>query len=304
MVGDIAALGKAAESPAGSTILKIIGAALPDALVEPFRERMVARDTRNKIDAAVGDALARQMADNPEVVSRAQSRLLSQTFVKQQNIEAVAVLAIEHGALDNSDDIQPEDDWINIFNGYAEKASSERMRDLFGRILAGEIRKPQSFSPLTMRVVAELDTDTAKDVQNLADLTWGDKVYVSDRLGWGEELLLMERLSTQGFINGQGIVGEASLAKDKPFHLVHNDKVIELFLNDEGALAIEYRILTKTGRELLSIIASKPIKEIASDVAIRVRDRVNSQKTGVTIRSAYLCDLDGQNVISKCMLFE
>ena len=54
-----------------------------------------------------------------------------------------------------------DDDWLNYFEQYAEKASSERMQDLWARVLAGEIRKPTSFSLTTLRFLSELDKKIA-----------------------------------------------------------------------------------------------------------------------------------------------
>ena len=58
--------------------------------------------------------------------------------------------AIEHLSEGNSHEESQsineelDDDWLNYFEQYAEKASSERMQDLWARVLAGEIRKPTS----------------------------------------------------------------------------------------------------------------------------------------------------------------
>ena len=45
----------------------------------------------------------------------------------------------------DSEDISLEEDWLNYFEQYAEKASSDRMRDLWARVLAGEISQTSIF---------------------------------------------------------------------------------------------------------------------------------------------------------------
>jgi len=60
------------------------------------------------------------------------------------------------------------DDWLNFFAAYAEKAASENLRQTFGHILSGEIRKPGSFSFSTLRIVSELDAPSASLFQRIA----------------------------------------------------------------------------------------------------------------------------------------
>jgi hypothetical protein len=60
------------------------------------------------------------------------------------------------------------DDWLNFFSAYAEKASSENLRQTFGRMLCGEIQRPGSFSFSTLRIVSELDTGSAGLFQRMA----------------------------------------------------------------------------------------------------------------------------------------
>jgi hypothetical protein len=49
------------------------------------------------------------------------------------------------------------DDWLNQFRDIACKKSSEDARDLFSRILEGEIRKPESLSLRTLTTLADMD---------------------------------------------------------------------------------------------------------------------------------------------------
>src|SRR5208283_1459027 len=57
---------------------------------------------------------------------------------------------------------------LNIFERYAEDASSETMRALWARVLAGEIRRPGQFSLRTLRFMSELDATTAKLFESYA----------------------------------------------------------------------------------------------------------------------------------------
>lgn len=112
-------------------------------------------------------------------------RVLRDECRKQDNRTAVAIHAIEEidrppPAAEQSDAVQSspdtdsanlDEDWINIFSNYAEQASSERLRSLWGRVLAGEVRKPGSYSPATLRVIAEMDAEIASAFQEVYRLS-------------------------------------------------------------------------------------------------------------------------------------
>ena len=53
------------------------------------------------------------------------------------------------------------DDWLNSFETEARQKSTEEMQLRFGRILAGEIRQPGSYSPKAVKLLSELEQDTA-----------------------------------------------------------------------------------------------------------------------------------------------
>lgn len=59
-----------------------------------------------------------------------------------------------------------EDDWLNFFARAAEDKSSDELRQIFGRILSGEIKRPGSFS---LRTLQFLSTLSKKDAEEIAD---------------------------------------------------------------------------------------------------------------------------------------
>ena len=63
------------------------------------------------------------------------------------------------------------DDWLTKFERYAEDASSDQLRTLFAKLLAGEIRKPGDVSPITLHFVSMLDQKTATLIQRIFPYT-------------------------------------------------------------------------------------------------------------------------------------
>jgi Protein of unknown function (DUF2806) len=105
-------------------------------------------------------ASVREAERDPEFASRAltyQSRKLRQ---EQRNRETIVMKAL--GNLHETPppegfQEEPTDDFLNLFGARAAHASSDELQDLFARILAGEIRKPGSFSLQTIQLVSVID---------------------------------------------------------------------------------------------------------------------------------------------------
>ena len=63
------------------------------------------------------------------------------------------------------------DDWLNAFETEAARMSSAQMQRLFGKILAGEIQRPSSFSIKTIKLMSQLDNQAAALFRQLCSLS-------------------------------------------------------------------------------------------------------------------------------------
>lgn len=105
---------------------------------------------------------------------------------RQANANAVLVEAledlrrnppIESQAATGPDAI--DDSIIDKLNDYAETASTAELQQRWGRILASEIRKPGTVSRKVLRIVDELDQDTALAFERFCQNRIGDCVPVA-----------------------------------------------------------------------------------------------------------------------------
>jgi hypothetical protein len=86
---------------------------------------------------------------------------------EQINIERVSRLAAEELRREPTIDSKAgeeliDEDWLSSFEREARDKSSEEMQLLFGRILAGEIKCPKTFSIHTVRTIGQLDSHVAE----------------------------------------------------------------------------------------------------------------------------------------------
>jgi hypothetical protein len=149
---------------------------IPGAYAEGVARRIRARnEVRQALIEVEGEAAKEKLLAEPTAGDRVIDVFLLEQRRKQGNRDAVASEALatlkalppprqDDFAHEGEEDGKPiEEDWLNVFAAHADNASSEHLRQLWGRILAGEIRKPGSFSLTTLRAIAELDRDIALD---------------------------------------------------------------------------------------------------------------------------------------------
>lgn len=146
----------------------------------------------------IGSKLAGSASVDPVAVQAAVDVHTKKILGRQFNVDAVVRDAVLE-SVNNVDsqaagDTQAgesthtvKDDWLDYFEREAEMASSDDLRLAFGKILAGECRRPGSFSKSTLRVLSQLSQETANSFQlfcNLATQFWPTHGQAPDVRVW------------------------------------------------------------------------------------------------------------------------
>ena len=154
--------GRAAEKLA-DTIRHVV-----DIAVGPDRIRARAQA---QADAALIIAEGRTQVQEIEV--RAIERLRKREVRRQQNIESIALKALD--ALPPPDQISAEpvsEDWTSRFFEECQDISGEQMQQIWARLMAGQVARPGSFSPRTLSVVRDLTKYDANLFAKLCGCSW------------------------------------------------------------------------------------------------------------------------------------
>lgn len=156
-----------------------------------------------------------------------------------------------------------EEDWINVFASFAEKASSERLQQLWGRILSGEIRKPGSFALSTLRIISELDAEIAATFQELvAHRIDPGFILKPDKLS-GEILVKWTTLEEAGLLQEvNGTLGYDRVVEDatydKPKRVLHarakDYGVVLTFVRSVPPFRLSVVKITRVGQQISSIL--------------------------------------------------
>ena len=143
-------------------------------------EKRAETQARIKLISTSADQIASQMDVEPDY-ARAAVRKFGQKVIREQiNLDKVAEAAAEQINQDAanakaeqsvSEEVPPiNEDWLNNFEKEASQKSTEEMQLLFGRILAGEIQRPSSFSIKTVRLLSSLDSEVAQLFRQVCSL--------------------------------------------------------------------------------------------------------------------------------------
>ena len=124
-------------------------------LADAGRNHLVARDPD------VAEAVARSFLNEHKLKLDNRTRVVQAAFNELRNEPPPEECA----------DTDLDVDWLNHFSEIAGQKSSPEMQALLGKILAGEIRQPGAFSPMTINVLANLTMRIAKKFEDLCSIS-------------------------------------------------------------------------------------------------------------------------------------
>lgn len=232
------------------------------------------------IEAAAQYGIER-MKHDPTFAARAIENHFEGIFTKQERKDRVLAHAAE--ALENeppsdaestSGDEKLSDAFLNRFERYAEEATTEEIQEKWGRVLAGEVRKPGTFSGKVMRVIDELDSQTASIFEDLCEdrigsvvpkVLSGELIY-PNRVKLVDAGLLVEpglgqhqKYTRVSLFEGQT---NSALRLDRYVFVISDDATVSKFeenaaiSGNSGNFAVPIYILTEVGSALTAILTN------------------------------------------------
>jgi hypothetical protein len=205
LIGDISRLGSSV-AKLGSAKIDQPRRAIEDQIDHDSAVARTATEGEVAITKAISDASISYIKANAiEVGERALAHGVHRLILQQRNREMVVIEAIENLQLDPPNEAQseiPSDDWLNLFGRYAENASSDKMRKHWAHILEGEIRKPGSFSFITLHLASVLDERLAKTIEHFRPWIFEQRnIPLIDPISEGVQYSELITLAAIGFLN-------------------------------------------------------------------------------------------------------
>jgi hypothetical protein len=244
--------------PAGEAISRLVAGAA-DIPAEWLRR--VSQGVKDKTEAksvvskAVADAAANLAKNDPEIIQRAAHSLLTKELRHQTNKESIAKKTIEILQEEPPSQAQTkiDDDWLNVFERFAEDANSERLQDLWAKVLSGEIRRPKTFSLQTLRFVAELDERTAKLFEKHSSaVISGDFIFEAPKQGVEFSELL--ELEEAGLLSGTGgFLSKTFELGPGPIAFPTKNYMVVIIATKPITLTCGAVLLTRVGKEIYNL---------------------------------------------------
>jgi len=265
---------------------RLIGAIAdyPAALLERETAKVKSHSrSLDQVESAIAKVAACEAAGDEAIVARAVETLVRKQYRKQVNRDAIAVetMKLLTDGTDASGDAvgtesgdpgaSPEeaeaalidDDWLNIFERFAEDASSERMQGLWSRVLAGEIRKPGRYSSRTLRFLSEFSQADALSFEEYARIALFD--FIPKSLAIPEtkkniaDLLDLEAAGLISDPSGLGLTRTSTFSASGLAYIIEGDFIL-MFRGIPGTTMQVIIIgLTPLGREVLHLMPGRDI---------------------------------------------
>ena len=246
-----------------------------------------------KADGRARVILAKADAEVLSLQQRAQHRLQYVESRRQANLEQIAVKASQAIPEVVSEETVDED-WILQFFENAQDVCDAEMQQLWGRLLAGEVASPQTFSKRTLQFLKIMDKQEA-----VAFVRYCGFAFAHSN-GWHFvfDCDLTREEMAKSFDNVDFTSHFANIGLVTPHELHHlsslNDDTLTYFGKTYSVKAppkptdglyehcYDHRSFTQTGQELRHIVDAKPVPGYLEQLSQHLADELNLAISPIT----------------------
>lgn len=203
-----------------------------------------------------------------------QERALSREARRQNNIKDVAEIAANELKGETGVSNKPVDtDWITRFFNISEDVSDDKLKIIWGKILAGEVKSPGSYSTRTLETLRNLTKDEAEifikacnmAVTNTNHMVINTK-HEDDGKGFGLTFTEASILMEAGLLSTSFEAMLTKEADEDRISLLYQDQVI-LIETKKDKMRFKVLIFTNVGNEIYGIIPKTFDKEYIKSLA-------------------------------------
>lgn len=206
--------------------------------------------------------------------------VLARNIQKVENVEEIVSKAKQQFTADEQVPEEPvEQDWMNRFLNIAEEISDKDMQDIWGRILAGEIKKPKSYSLRTLEVMRNMSKDEAMSLMKASTFQVALDLVSTEPFALG----LMEQISLEdiGVVCGDELVRTFTIPTSGTISFELNRKA-RINVYAPAGIKIKFKglKLTKAGQEIFTLIQEHVYDKFYTNLSNAIK---KSGATKVTI---------------------
>ena len=250
----------------------IIGAAgVPTAGLNWLSSRIQDSDkSRSDLSKLVTATAKKAAQSDPGFGDRALVHLAGKLAKAQENRESIAIRVMQDLQSDppiREQVEEPSEDFMNLFGDCAERASSAEMQDMFARILAGELRKPKTFSLRLIQCVSVLDQELANAVKMVRAWVSRGRIIRVASTNRGEPLHAIGLLEDMSLVR-TGLTLPHKFPVEGGVVAVYGDKAVVVYgSSNQTETQIQIALLTPTGKQLMDLLPAELDLDYVSEVA-------------------------------------
>lgn len=175
-----------------------------------------------------------------------------------------------------------DEEWLDRFRLYAKEVTSETMQGLWGRVLAGEILNPSSFSLSTLRFFSEVDKHIAEMFQNSAKTVFIGQFIPKSPSLTGQLLLDFGSLEDAGLVRDVGGSIGINFESNDDGKITLREEQVLLIAESKDRIRLPVIPLTRIGKDLLKILP-KPDPRVVLEAAFECLDSENVTSAKIVV---------------------
>ena len=227
--------------------------------------------------------------------------LIADTLRREANVTRALLHAEE--TLEEDPQAPPEasvnDDWLYRWRDSASQVSSEELQNLWGRLLAGEVKAPGTYSLRTLEFLRNLSQKEAEEIAQMSRFVVGEVIYkdAKEQLeGAGINFGFLSRMQQLGVIFGVDAIGlsvtwNSSESTRYVRALTSNSMVLIATADDPNhSISMPCYQLSALGRELLRLGKFEPEVEYLKKIAEHFKTQ------GVEVELAKYIDISADQI--------
>lgn len=211
-----------------------------------------------KVDAENAANLARLQGE--EQVAK---YILAREKRKLNNVQSVISETQNHFAEGETVSDEPVNaDWLNRFFSIVEEVSDEYMQKLWAQILAGEVKRPKSYSLRTLELLKNLSPKEAEYI-NTASGYLIDDIHLCTNNLFGADVMICSKMDELGIICGEQMVYKYVTYPNEPKNIIIGGGYtycLRIHPHEQLHIPLNCYQITTVGREIFSLANTDNLK--------------------------------------------
>ena len=224
-------------------------------------------------EAKAQSILAKKKAENDAEVEilhlqgkeKVAQYVLARNTQKIENVGEILAKAQQQFSPDEEVSNEPVNkDWMTRFLDIAETISDDEMRDLWARVLAGEVKRPTTYSLRTLDVLRNITKTEAELIVKSSNFIVGNSICTEDFALTLDEQLLLDDM---GIIYGEQLYTSLIPSTGKMQFPLNRQMLLWIYAPVNLHMSIKCHKLTKAGRDILNLIQENDYVDFAINLA-------------------------------------